>query len=297
MATIHIARNQQTLGTFGEEEVREGIRSGRFSSEDLVWQVGMETWKPLGEMAPLWGLETPPPTLENSAVSAPLIALEDGNEPAWEEREKIGFFPAIVQTVNAVLMKPTETFLRMKHEGGLANPLIYSVILCTVTGAIATLYQMFSNSSMETLTAQLHQLAPNFPTNELPKMYRFVMLGALIISPALCVVGAFVSAAILHLCLMISGGANRPFETTFRVICYAQGSVALFNLLPYCGGLIALIWASYTIIVGIKEAHGTSIWRSTIAVILPDIVCCFIPALLFGGAFAAYLAKTGGLPH
>ena len=47
MASIHIARNQQTLGSFGEEAVREGIRTGRFTAEDLVWREGMPEWKPL----------------------------------------------------------------------------------------------------------------------------------------------------------------------------------------------------------------------------------------------------------
>jgi len=30
----------------------------------------------------------------------------------------------------------------------------------------------------------------------------------------------FIGAAILHVCLMIVGGAKQPFETTFRVVCF-----------------------------------------------------------------------------
>ncbi|MEI6416511.1 MAG: hypothetical protein WCO92_02190 [Verrucomicrobiota bacterium] len=39
---IHIARQGQSLGSFSEEEVSEGIASKRFSKEDdLAWTSGM----------------------------------------------------------------------------------------------------------------------------------------------------------------------------------------------------------------------------------------------------------------
>jgi len=41
MATIHITRGTTGLGTFSEEEVREGLRTGRFISTDLGWREGM----------------------------------------------------------------------------------------------------------------------------------------------------------------------------------------------------------------------------------------------------------------
>ena len=64
MANIHIARNHQSMGSFSEDEIREGIRNGRFSADDLAWREGMSAWKPLGEMAPQWGLDVPPPIPE-----------------------------------------------------------------------------------------------------------------------------------------------------------------------------------------------------------------------------------------
>ena len=35
---IHITRGTTSLGTFSEEEVREGLRTGRFTSSDLGWR-------------------------------------------------------------------------------------------------------------------------------------------------------------------------------------------------------------------------------------------------------------------
>lgn len=268
MATIHLARNQQSLGSFGEEEIREGIRTGRFTATDLVWRVGMETWRPLGEMAVLWGLETPPPPLSEIAAEAlPLEVVGEGTEPAWEEREKLGFFPAISRTVSAVLMRPSETFAGMKREGGLTNPLLYFVILSCATYAVSVFYQLLS-FSMEsgTLPVQLQHLPKN--------MISFTMLGTILISPALYVVSAFIGSGLTHLSLKLLGGANHPFETTFRVVCYAQASASVFNLLPLCGGLMAILWGSYTIIIGLMKAQGISGWKATLALTLPGLLCC-----------------------
>jgi hypothetical protein len=302
MATIHLARNQQSLGPFGEEELREGLRTGRFLSTDLVWRVGMEGWKPLGEMAPLWGLETPPPPLDPLATASVESAVQtaENDEPAWEQREKIGFFPALSQTISGVLMRPTETFSKMKQEGGLVNPLLYYVILGCVSGVVLALYQMGLQSQMGDFESMIQQYAPQYhlPPHTFDGMAfgSAGFLGSLLLIPAGCVLRAFLGAAIFHLMLMIVGGANRPFETTFRVYCYAFGTSMLFNLLPCCGALIGIIWGSYILYVGLKEAHGIEGWKSLVAISLPGFLCCILPLILGIAGFAAYYAKDG-LPH
>jgi len=101
-----------------------------------------------------------------------------------------------------------------------------------------------------------------------------VMLGMIFISPALYVLSSFITSGIIHLLLKLFGGANRPFETTFRVICYAQASAAVFNFLPLCGGLMAILWGIYALVIGLKAAHGTQAWRTALAVLFPWILCC-----------------------
>jgi hypothetical protein len=270
MSSIHIARNHQPFGTFSEEDLREGIVSGRFVSSDLAWREGMAEWKPLGEMAPQWGMETPAPALTPAATgnaeTTPAVPGE-GTEPAWEERERIGFFPAIAQTVSAVLIRPSPTFAAMKQSGGLANPLLYFVLLSSAMFAVSALYQMGATS-----------MNPEAFAKGLPHAsktaFSVALIGSILISPALYVVSAFLSSGITHLCLRILGGATSPFETTFRVICYAQASAMVFNLLPLCGGLIGVIWGAYCIIIGLKETHRTSGLKATLAITLPGLLCC-----------------------
>jgi hypothetical protein len=290
MALIHIARDHKPVGTVTEEELHDGIFSGKFVSTDLVWREGMSEWKPLGEMAKEWGMETPAP-----ALIVPITATsaspdtQPGTEPAWEERDRLGFFIALSRTVSAVLMRPAETFAAMKRTGGLADPLLYFVLLSSAMFAVSALYQLAAGS-LNPAT-----LPPNFP-HASKGAFSVALIGSILLSPALYVVSAFISSGITHLCLRLLSGANRPFETTFRVICYAQASAAVFNLLPLCGSLIGVIWGAYCIIIGLREAQQTTGWKATLAITLPGLLCCG-GLLLIGTAAGLSIAELSKVGH
>jgi hypothetical protein len=287
MAYIHIARNHQSLGSFSEEAVRDGIHSGRFNAEDLVWREGMAEWRPLGEMAPHWGMELPPPTLVPAGVDErPFVGLPAaGAGPAWEERASLGFFAALSQTIGDVLLRPAPTFASMKQTGGLANPLLYFVLLSSTMFAVSAFYQIAMTSVNPAL------FAPKLP-HTTGSSFSVALIGSVLLSPALYVVSAFISSGVTHLCLKLLGGANRPFETTFRVICYAQASAAVLNVIPVCGSLIGLIWGAYAIIIGLKEAQNTEGWRATLAITLPGLLCCGL-LLLVGAVAGVGIAELG----
>jgi uncharacterized RDD family membrane protein YckC len=48
--SYHVARGQEKLGTFTEEEVAERLRGGEFLPTDLCWQPGMGEWVALGDL-------------------------------------------------------------------------------------------------------------------------------------------------------------------------------------------------------------------------------------------------------
>jgi hypothetical protein len=114
----------------------------------------------------------------------------------------------------------------------------------------------------------------------------------LILAPVFVVIGTFISSAILHVCLMIVGGAKQTFETTFRVVCFAEGSASPLLVIPFCGGLIAGIWKIVLYCIGLARAHETDTGRAVLAVVLPVVVCCggvLLIAMMFGalGAWSA----------
>jgi hypothetical protein len=86
--------------------------------------------------------------------------------------------------------------------------------------------------------------------------------------------GLFIGSAILHLCLMLVGGANRSFETTFRVVCFTGGAANLFSMVPICGGFVALIYSIVLECIGLTRAHQTTTGKALMAIFLPLIACC-----------------------
>ena len=114
-----------------------------------------------------------------------------------------------------------------------------------------------------------------------------------ILIPLFVVIGLFIGSAIVHVCLMIVGGANHSFETTFRVVAFSQGSVGPLQMIPVCGGLISAVWGLVCNCIGLARAHDTDTGRAVLAVFLPLIVCCggvVLIALMLGG-FGAWSAS------
>ncbi|CAN5803398.1 hypothetical protein BH11VER1_BH11VER1_02810 [soil metagenome] len=79
---IHIGRNGTPLGTFSEDQVRDGIASGTFLGTDLAWQEGMDDWRPLSSFS----LSHAPPALPQSPSASqaptPLPVMMHAAQPS-----------------------------------------------------------------------------------------------------------------------------------------------------------------------------------------------------------------------
>ena len=73
MAMIHVNRGATSLGVFSEEEVREGLRTGRFAPADIGWREGMANWQPLSQFPELGAAvpAAPPAQIGGAPASAP----------------------------------------------------------------------------------------------------------------------------------------------------------------------------------------------------------------------------------
>ena len=291
MATFHINRSGTNLGTFSEDEVREGLRSGKFVGTDLGWREGMATWQPLAQISEFaqetrpGGAPSPQPQFTGAGAITPAATITPRSGLPWDDRQQRGILRAFFDTLVMVLTKPAEAFTAMRREGGFGEPLIYAIIGGSVGGVIYFLYNILLSSA--------HMLG----SHENPMMQ---MMGGgirpmffIILVPFFIAIETFISSAIFHLCLMIVGGAKQPFETTFRVVCFAGGSANPLLIIPFCGGLIGGIWKIVLYCIGLARAHETDTGRAVLAVILPIIVCCggaLVLGMMVGlGAF--------GFPH
>src|ERR1700754_2636049 len=114
MAMINVNRGAESLGVFSEEDVRAGLRTGRFAPTDLGWREGMTSWQTLaqfpefaeaiGAAAPGAGATVAP----GGEVLAPAVIARSGLP--WENRQQLGLVKAFTDTMIMVLTKPVEAF-------------------------------------------------------------------------------------------------------------------------------------------------------------------------------------------
>lgn len=284
---IHVARDGAKLGEFTLEQIQEGLRTGQFRSTDLGWQSGMANWQALSELA---GAAVPPavgapPTLPLAPIAAGVSAGSPGAGLPWEHRAQLGFFKAWFDTVSLLITKPSEAFTMMRLEGGLMDPLLFGLIGGSIGSILAALYQILIRSFG--FAAGSNVLFNKFGLGA----SSFVIVD-LIFTPVKVAIGLFILGGILHLCLMLFGGASRPFETTFRVTGYTVGASYLFCVVPVCGGLVALVYLIVLATIGLARTHQTTTGKALMAVLAPFILCCVfagLVGLLLGGAIAEYM--------
>jgi len=270
MGKIHVNRNRQNLGEFSPQEVADGLRSGRFLPTDLAWREGMETWQPLATFtdlpAPAEPESTDPSVAPGSEIFDPAGSAPP--TPPWEEEKP--FFSRLFDTILKVLLSPAEAFSNVPDTGNVGRPLLYLILIgwpCTV---VSLAYEFIFKAIAPTASAQAAATADVPVVTMTPGM----MILLAVFSPLFLVIGAFFSAGLFHLFLMVLGGANRSFWVTFRVVTYVNASTVVFNLFPFCGGFIQVVWGIVSLTIGLREAQKTTTAVALVSALLPILVCC-----------------------
>jgi len=280
MAMIFISRDRQSLGQFTEQEVADGLASGKFFPTDLAWREPMACWEPLATFAGL------PPSVPGAAAEPLPVSITEappapiGVEPAWERAEGGLSFGAMVESVKAILTKPQTVFSAMPVEGGYGKPLKFYVFVGWITGAIGIVYQLAA-SLINPAMFLGEQSKGASPTTIVG-----IFVGVAIFYPIFLALGSFVSAGFMHVGMMVVGGAKKPFEATYRAVCYANGACSIGQVVPLCGpyiyGLASLVYT----VIALKETHRTDLWRPIVAMLLMFVFCC-------GIIFAAVVGLAG----
>jgi hypothetical protein len=182
-----------------------------------------------------------------------------------------------------VLLEPSAAFGAMRQMGGFGAPLFFFVLLGTVGALAGIFYQKVFSSLDQTAPSEQQAMAAMISST--------LAIGISIMTlPFVLAAWAFINAGMVHLALILVGGAKRPFEATFRVGCYAAGSTALLQLLPVCGTAVGWVWTLVLEIIGVSKVHGIGMGRAGLAVLLPLVVCC---GLVSAVVLAAIVAVGG----
>ena len=187
----------------------------------------------------------------------------------WEDRGSYGTLNAFFQTATKCLLTPTAFFSRLPRQGGFLNPVLFGVMSIVASFVLAYIwYSLLGRGG-----GGLFGLAIGLI---------FVVLGAFLIVP----IALFVWSGILHLCLLLVGGANEGYQATFRVVSYSSVT-SLFNAIPFLG-TIASLWGIVLTVIGLREVHNTSTGKSVAAVLMPVGVAILLAiGAIAMGAFAA----------
>jgi phage FluMu protein Com len=184
----------------------------------------------------------------------------------WEH--KPNDFVSWWQTTKLVMMEPTHAFSIMGQTGGLGQPLMYALWGQTIGFAA----QMIWYIPLLGIIAMNEQNGGEMFVFQLV----FNLVGGVIGLVAGVLIGLFFGAAIQHMCLRLMGGATQPYETTFRVLAFVQGSFGWLNIIPLFGPLVGSVWGIVAMIIGQANAHECSIGKSVGAFFLSILLGCVI---------------------
>jgi len=239
----------------------------------------------VGRLRRLRGQMTPPPPLPPEGAPA-------WSGTPWERREQIGFFPALVETTQQALTGPEAFFRGMPVTGGITAPLLYGVLIGYVGLVASTLYSVVFSMTFGGLGTLARQGGPFERMAPLLEGGTNVIFN-LVFGPVLIAVGLFIVSGILHLMILLLGGARRDFEATFRVVSYS-GAASIIEILPVCGWLIARVYFVVLATIGLAHAQGISKGKAAAAVLLPlflCLCCCVAGVVVFVGGLAGLASQ------
>ena len=218
---------------------------------------------------------------------------QESTQPATlpNEDPRRTFLNGLLESIKLFIVDPMRAYRQMPVTSEIGRPLAYGVILGWLGGLIDFMWGMVGWSIFGFLSQM-----PGTENLALPMAASLTggVIG-LILAPIFTLIVIFVLAAILHLFLMMVGGANPGFVATLRVVCYAQ-TAQLAYVVPGLGWLICLVWSLFLCTIGLAVAHRTTTGKAATAVLLPFGLCCvcvitvgvmFLIGALSAGALAA----------
>lgn len=193
-------------------------------------------------------------------------------EPArfpWPPLEDESITGAFGATWRGATIDPAATFRTIPRSGGIGPAVLFFLVIGMLVAGANLFWEM---TSILTLPAGFEEeLSAALDTPPIQPVVGFLF------TPLFLLGTLFVSAGVVHLILMMVGGARHGFGTTVRVFCYAYAP-QIFAVVPFIGGIVGTIWMVVVAIIGLREAHETDGWKAGVAVLTPFV-------LMLGAAF------------
>jgi len=292
MAMIHVNRNRETLGKFTDQEVADGLKSGRFLPDDLAWQEPMPSWQPLSTFTDLPEASSEEPN--STVVEIPVEAVV---EPSWQ-REKGLSIGAAIRTVKQVFENPASTFSNLSPTRGIGRSLAFFLLLSWIFGSVAVGYECLAAWINPDSLLQSFAQFPEPMRQELQSWFDsrghknavlFVFASSVVVQPFFLLLRIFVFSLLVHLFLVVVGARSKNFGVTFQALAYSSGAAAALQIFPLVGTLLGVIGSFILGFIAVKNAHAASGWQVALAAFLVMMLACGLVVLLSAGVYALAL--------
>lgn len=242
--------------------------------------------------------QAPPPGVPihlPSAGSPDAEGPQDQSTP-WEERATIGLGAAYVETLRKSMLEPVAFFTRMRVDSA-EGAVKYFWINAGIGGFSAELWQALLSLTrrgpsfpMTLPNGEPIPFAEAFSAMNSPSTHLMMAVAMLLLAP----VGLYLWSGLLHLGALIFGSAGNGFLATRKAVAYASGP-NLLQLIPCCGGLLALGWYLVLLVIGIWKAQRTSVGAAIGVVVVPLFFVCCLTGMLAAAAAAVSATKLMAL--
>lgn len=253
------------------------------------------------------GAVAPPPQAPPSAPPGPGWGAPPAAAPGppaggeqsapFARRKELGFVAAYWETLKRVAAEPG-AFFRTVRIGETGSAVLFGVVAMTLGTWVSAVYGWAASASWMGVMRQVmermprrSEIDPAIIEGLAARAGAMGFVAQIIAAPLVSLVAIYVFAGIVHLFLLVFRGAGRGFDATITAVGYAAG-LFLFQVLPLCGGLIALVWALVATIAGIGETQRCGAGKAAAATLAPFalVVCC---ACGLGALIAAGFSRSG----
>lgn len=206
----------------------------------------------------------------------------------FDRREELGFFQAVWATLIGVCVRPGEFFGELAPAGRLGSAFGFLLIVTIPAYLLSSIYNLLTRMVLapvlEPVIREVYdpispQLGDQLVLSLQPSVLDLVL--GIFLGPVILILVAVITGLLLHLGLLMTGGARRGIEASLKVSLYGYG-VVFWLVIPLVGGLCWL-WLPVVLGFGLARLHGVPGWKAAFAVLwAPLLACC----CSFAGAFA-----------
>ncbi len=196
----------------------------------------------------------------------------------------------LLNKIKSVLVEPLKFFDSLKKEKGVKQAFIYFMLLSLFSTVLGFIVFLFTQPLMYDLASKMLGVElPKSPYSNLQNIL-FTVLGYLL---GLGI--SFISAALLHVWILIFGGIGK-FEKTYQLCVYSKTPALLLGWIPGVGFVIWL-YDLVLLIIGTQRLHRISRTKSILMYVIPLVIILAFYAVIMFVFFKYIMPFTKTLPR